>query len=83
MVPGFVVAFLALVCLRTLVDIPAPVLDAAKLTATTLIAAALAALGTQIQFSALLRAGPRPLALAVAAWLLAAGVALTLVLVTV
>jgi uncharacterized integral membrane protein (TIGR00698 family) len=79
-VPGFVLAFLGFVALRSLVTVPAPVLAAAGAASTLLLAAALAALGLRIRLSALRAAGLRPLALGLAAWLIAAATALTLVL---
>jgi uncharacterized integral membrane protein (TIGR00698 family) len=80
-VPAFVLAFLALVLVRSAVPLPAAVVDAGKLISTVLLAAALAALGIQIDVRALRRAGARPLALGLAAWLVSASTALLLVLV--
>lgn len=79
-VPGFVLAFLGLVALRSVVTIPAAVVDAAGVASTLLLAAALAALGLRIRIGALRAAGLRPLALGLAAWLIAAATALALVL---
>lgn len=79
-VPGFVLAFLGFVALRSVVAVPAPIVDAAGTASTLLLAAALAALGLRIRLRALRAAGLRPLALGLAAWLIAAATALTLVL---
>jgi uncharacterized integral membrane protein (TIGR00698 family) len=80
-VPGFVLAFLALVALRSLVSLPAGLVDAATTVSTVLLAAALAALGLGVSVGALRAAGLRPLALGLAAWMTAAATALALVLV--
>jgi uncharacterized integral membrane protein (TIGR00698 family) len=81
-VPAFVLAFLAMVLVRSTLPVPDEILTAASLTSTLLLAAALAALGLQIDVGALRRAGLRPLLLGLGASLLATGAALMLVLVT-
>jgi len=78
-VPAFVLAFLALVVVRSTVDVPADVLAAADVASTLLLASALAALGLQIEVRALRRAGLRPLALGLAAALVVAATGLGLV----
>lgn len=77
--PGFVVAFLGFVLLRTLVPLPDAALHAASTAATLLLAAGLAGLGLQVRLGALRAAGGRPLALGLAAWAAAAATALALV----
>ncbi len=79
-VPGFLVAFLGCVLLRSVAPLPAALLDVASLAATVLLAAGLAALGLQVRPAALRAAGPRPLLLGLAASLTASAVALALVL---
>jgi uncharacterized integral membrane protein (TIGR00698 family) len=79
-VPGFVVAFLALVVLRSVVDVPEGILDAATVTSTVLLAAGLAALGLRVRLGALREAGLRPLALGTAASVIAGASGLGLVL---
>jgi uncharacterized integral membrane protein (TIGR00698 family) len=79
-VPAFVLAFLALVLVRSALPLPAAVVDGGQLVSTVLLAAALAALGIQIDVRALRRAGLRPLALGLAASLVSASTALILVL---
>jgi uncharacterized integral membrane protein (TIGR00698 family) len=81
-VPAFVLAFLALVAARSLLPLPAGAIDAATLVSTTLLASGLAALGLGVHVAALRRSGLRPLALGLAAWLLAAATGLGLVLAT-
>jgi uncharacterized integral membrane protein (TIGR00698 family) len=78
-VPAFVMAFLALVVVRSAVDVPSDVLAIAEVVSTLLLAAALAGLGLQINIHALRRAGLRPLALGFAASLVAAVTGLSLV----
>jgi uncharacterized integral membrane protein (TIGR00698 family) len=77
-VPGFVLAFLALVVVRSFVAVPDAVLHASTVASTTLLAAGLAALGLGIRTQALRAAGMRPLVLGVAAWAIAATTALGL-----
>lgn len=78
-VPGFVLAFLLFVALRSLVDLPRELLDGALHLSTALLAAGLVALGLGVRLAPLRRAGLRPLALALAAAVIAATVALGLV----
>jgi uncharacterized integral membrane protein (TIGR00698 family) len=78
-VPGFVLAFLVLVVVRSVVAVPQVVLHASTVASTTLLAAGLAALGLGIRTQALRAAGLRPLVLGVAAWAIAAATALGLI----
>jgi uncharacterized integral membrane protein (TIGR00698 family) len=78
-VPGFVVAFLALAAVRSVAGLPAPVLEAGRTMSTLLLCAGLTALGMQIRVRSLAVAGVRPLVLGLAAWLIASGTALSLV----
>lgn len=80
LVPLFVLGFLAMVVLRTLVPLPGPVLETASLLQTALLAAAMFALGTGVRVRRLLQVGARPVALAAASTLLVASVALAGVL---
>ena len=78
-VPGFVLAFVGCVGVRS-VAAPSPELLAlAADLSTALLAAGLAALGLQVRFGALRDAGWRPLTLGLAAWTVAAVVGLALV----
>lgn len=79
-VPGFVLAFLALVVLRSAAPLPTPLLDVAATASTILLAAGLAALGLGVRAGALRAEGLRPLVLGIAAWATAAVTALALVL---
>lgn len=79
-VPGFVLAFLALAVVRTVAAPPPAVLHAAGDATNVLLAAGLAGLGLAVRPAALRAAGARPLALGLAAWAIAAGVSLALVL---
>ncbi len=78
-VPGFVVAFLALVGVRSTVALPPAVLDAGATAATVLLAAGLAGLGLGVRPRALRAAGLRPLALGAAAAAISSATALALV----
>lgn len=80
LVPLFVLGFLAMVVLRTLVPLPGPMLETASLLQTALLAAAMFALGTGVRVRRLLQVGARPVALAAASTLLVASVALAGVL---
>jgi uncharacterized integral membrane protein (TIGR00698 family) len=80
-IPTFVLVFVALVLVRTLVPLPDGVLTIAEHASTGLLAAGLAGLGLGISLSALRAEGLRPLAVGLVAWGLVAGVSLVLVLV--
>lgn len=72
-VPGFVLAFIAAVFVRSFVPVAPSVLDAAKGAQAVLLAAAMFALGTGVTWSMLKRVGSRPFvhALACTAWVAA------------
>ena len=80
--PLFVAGFLALVLVRTLVPLPAAVLDAADLVQTVLLAMALFGLGTAVRLGALLRTGGRALGVGLASWFMIAVLALAAVLIS-
>lgn len=80
-VPLFIAGFLAAVLVRTFVDLPEPVLTAADLVQTTLLAMALFALGTSVRVAALLHTGWRAAAVGLASWVLVAALAYGAVLV--
>jgi uncharacterized integral membrane protein (TIGR00698 family) len=61
--PPFLVAFLALCALRSMLPLPDALLDGARVVSTALLAAALVALGLQLRPGEVRRAGARPLAL--------------------
>jgi uncharacterized integral membrane protein (TIGR00698 family) len=65
--PPFVLAFLGLVLVRSLVPLPGEVLDGAAIASLVLLAAGMGALGLQIKPRSLVAGGARPLLLAVAA----------------
>jgi uncharacterized integral membrane protein (TIGR00698 family) len=77
-VPGFVLAFLALVVLRTVVSMPAVVLTIDNWAVTILLGGALAALGLKTTLSSFRAAGGRPLLLGLGAWAVALLVSLGL-----
>ncbi len=64
LVPFFVVAFLAMVAVRTWLPVPAPLLEVAGWVQTFLLASAMWALGTGVQWSRLRTVGGAPFALA-------------------
>ena len=74
-VPLFVVGFLAMVLLRSLLSLPESVLAGAQLLQTLLLAAAMFGLGCGVRFRALAAVGVRPFALAALSTLLVAGIA--------
>lgn len=76
LVPLFVLGFLAMVLLRSLVPLPAAVLEPATLAQTGLLAAAMFALGTGVKVRNLIQVGPRPLALAALSTVLVATISL-------
>lgn len=70
LVPGFVVAFAAMVALRSLVTLPAPVLEVASQLQAWALTAAMFALGTNVHVAHLRSLGLRPVALAASATVL-------------
>ena len=74
-VPLFVVGFLAMVLLRSLLSLPESVQAGAQLLQTLLLAAAMFGLGCGVRFRALAAVGVRPFALAALSTLLVAGIA--------
>ncbi|MGA0567546.1 YeiH family protein [Rathayibacter sp. KR2-224] len=81
LVPLFVLAFVAMVVLRSVGIVPVPVLDVAKTAQGAVLAAAMFALGAGVDIRKLVRVGGRPLLLALLATILVAGVGLTGVLI--
>jgi uncharacterized integral membrane protein (TIGR00698 family) len=81
-IPLFVVGFLVMVLVRTVIPVPAGVLDAVDLAQTILLAMALFGLGTAVRLSELLRTGGRALGVGLASWLLIAVLALGAVLIS-
>jgi uncharacterized integral membrane protein (TIGR00698 family) len=79
LIPLFVAGFLAMVLVRTLVPLPAAVLDTVDLVQTVLLAMALFGLGTAVRLTELLQTGGRALGVGLASWLLIAGLALAAV----
>lgn len=79
-VPLFVAGFLAAVLVRTVVPVPAAVLDGADLVQTWLLAVALFGLGTAVRIRSLLITGWRALVVALASWALIAALSLSAVL---
>lgn len=73
-VPGFVVAFVAMVAVASVGVLPAGALHRLDDVRTVLLGMALFALGTRVDVRRLLRIGPRPLALGLASWALIAAV---------
>ncbi|MGP9844146.1 YeiH family protein [Brachybacterium sp. 107] len=76
LVPLFVLGFLAMVLLRSVVPLPEVVLTIGGLLQTTLLAAAMFALGTGVKVRKLIHVGARPFVLAALATLLVAAIAL-------
>ncbi|ATE56951.1 putative sulfate exporter family transporter [Actinosynnema pretiosum] len=72
-VPLFLVGFAGLAALRSTGVLPQVVLDGGKVAATVLLAAAMFGLGTAVRPKALLRTGPRALALGALSTLLVCG----------
>ena len=75
-VPLFVAGFIVAMLVRTLIPLPEPVLDAAEVLQTGLLAMALFALGTAVDLMTLMRTGGRPLAVGLLSWVLIAALAL-------
>ncbi|TFD59117.1 putative sulfate exporter family transporter [Cryobacterium suzukii] len=75
-VPLFVAGFIVAMLVRTLIPLPEPVLVAAEVVQTGLLAMALFALGTAVNLVTLMRTGGRPLAVGLLSWVLIAALAL-------
>jgi uncharacterized integral membrane protein (TIGR00698 family) len=82
-VPWFVLGFVAMIVLGSLVPVPAPLKQGAAQVAAFLLATALAAMGVETDLHALRRKGVRPLALAALATLFIAGFSLALLHLTI
>jgi uncharacterized integral membrane protein (TIGR00698 family) len=78
-VPGFVLGFAAMVLVNSLFALPPVVKDGLSLTATLLMASALAAVGTATDLRLLVRGGAKPLALGLLAFLFVASFGMMLV----
>lgn len=74
-VPLFIIAFLAMVVLRSTIDLPDLVLDVGDLLQTALLAAAMFALGCGVKIRNLMRVGVRPFVLATGSTILVATIA--------
>ncbi len=75
-VPLFIVGFLAMVLLRSTVDLPEPLIHTGALVQTALLSAAMFALGCGVKIRNLLAVGARPFILAAGSTVLVAGIAL-------
>lgn len=75
-VPLFIVGFLAMVLLRSTVDLPDVAVHVGSQVQTALLAAAMFALGCGVKFRSLAAVGARPFILAASATILVAGIAL-------
>jgi uncharacterized integral membrane protein (TIGR00698 family) len=78
-VPLFVLGFLAAVLVRTLVPLPAGVLEVADVLQTALLATALFALGTGIRFAELARTGWKALIVGLGSWVFIAALSVVAV----
>jgi uncharacterized integral membrane protein (TIGR00698 family) len=63
-IPWFVVGFIVMVLLNSIITVPAPALDIIKIVTVILLAAALGAMGLETKFAALRREGLKPVLLA-------------------
>jgi uncharacterized integral membrane protein (TIGR00698 family) len=80
--PVFLIAFLAMVALRSTGEPPQGVLDAASTVKDLLFAAALFGLGSAVRLGPLIRTGRRALLLGLTSWVLIAGISYAGVLLT-
>lgn len=81
-VPLFILGFVALVLVRTFVPIPDAVLTIADIVQSSLLAAALFAIGASLRLERLARSGPRALLAGALSWMVILGLALPLALFT-
>lgn len=75
-VPLFIVGFLAMVLLRSTIDLPDTLVQAGGLAQTALLSAAMFALGCGVKIRSLMGVGVRPFILAAASTVLVSGIAL-------
>ncbi|GAA1362283.1 YeiH family protein [Arthrobacter rhombi] len=75
-VPLFIIGFLAMIALRSTLDLPGGVLEAGKFVQTALLAAAMFGLGCGVKIRNLVRVGLRPFVLAAASTVLVSCIAL-------
>ena len=75
-VPLFILGFLAMVLLRSFVDLPGAVISAGSFAQTALLSAAMFGLGCGVKVRSLLQVGARPFILAAASTVLVAGISL-------
>ncbi len=76
LIPLFVAGFLCAVLARTVLGLPAPVLDGANTLQTALLAMALFGLGTAVRLREIVRTGWRALVVGLLSWLIIAVLAL-------
>ena len=81
-VPLFIIGFVALVLVRTLLPVPDAVLAIATVAQSALLAAALFAIGASLRLERLLRSGPRALLAGALSWIAILGLALAAALLT-
>ena len=81
-VPWFVVGFVVLVAMNSIWNLDPELQHQVKLGNKFLLTVALAAMGLQMNFSKLRKAGPRPLYLGALAWVFVSVVGLTMVMIT-
>ena len=75
-IPLFIIGFLAMVVLRSVLDLPGAVIQAGSFVQTALLSAAMFGLGCGVKIRSLMRIGARPFILAAASTVLVAGIAL-------
>jgi len=78
-VPLFVAGFVVAVALRSLIDLPAPLLDVASWLQSALLGTALVGIGSSIRLVELVRSGARPIAAGLLSWVVMAGLGLVVV----
>ena len=76
LIPGFVLGFLAMVIIGSLLPIPTPVLGGAKILQTALLAMAMTGLGFGIRVDELIRVGHKPVLLGLIASIIVSVVSL-------
>lgn len=81
-VPLFIIGFVALVLVRTFIQVPDAVLTIAGIVQSALLAAALFAIGASLRLERLLRSGPRALLAGALSWIAILAMALAATLLT-
>lgn len=78
-VPRFILAFITVLTINSLIELPAVVTDWGKIISTLLLTAGITGMGLGVKWRSLVAVGGRPLVVASIAWVLVAAISLTII----